>query len=388
MFAIMLVPLVVNIFARKLLAPVEILGGIFHIIFVPAILVPLVLLAPRNPSSFVWDGFISGISGWKNDGVIWSLGLLSVTFPLGSKLSILKDIGISDTDNKSTGFDGVLHMSEETKNAAINIPRAMVYSTIVNGIIAFGFTVAVLYTMGNVFLILTSPTGSPIIQIVFQATQSKRATTVIASLILVNGIFATFSTTASVSRLIWAFARDNGLPFSSFFVKVSSHPTLSIYDTSPQNPPLTSCPHQQVSPNHKIPLRALLLTTTITLLLSLINIASTTAFAAILSLSTLALYISYALPIIFLLIKRFRGQPIPFGPFRLGRFGLPINIFAVVYAIYVIIFLPFPPQLPVTASNMNYAGPVMGIVLVFALLDWGVRGRKQFQGPTVKVMEE
>lgn len=99
MFAIMLVPLVVNIFARRLLAPVEILGGIFHIIFVPAILVPLVLLAPRNPSSFVWDGFISGISGWKNDGVIWSLGLLSVTFPLGSKSYAVNEARICDIDN-------------------------------------------------------------------------------------------------------------------------------------------------------------------------------------------------------------------------------------------------------------------------------------------------
>jgi choline transport protein len=84
-FAIILIPLVVNIFARRLLAPVEILGGIFHLIFLPAILVPLIILAPRNPDSFVWSTFISGLSGWKSDGIIWSLGLLSVTFPLGSK---------------------------------------------------------------------------------------------------------------------------------------------------------------------------------------------------------------------------------------------------------------------------------------------------------------
>lgn len=87
MFAVMLVPLVVNVFARKLLAPVEVLGGIFHVIFLPAVLVPLIILAPRNPDSFVWKDFITGLSGWKNDGVVWSIGLLSVTFPLGSKFS-------------------------------------------------------------------------------------------------------------------------------------------------------------------------------------------------------------------------------------------------------------------------------------------------------------
>jgi choline transport protein len=252
-------------------------------------------------------------------------------------------------------------MSEEVRNAAVNVPRAMVYSTIVNSILAFGFTIALLYTMGNPLVALTSFTGSPIIQIVYQTTQSKRATTALTSLILTNGVFASFSTTASVSRLIWAFARDNGLPFSSFFV--------------------------QVSPRHKIPLRALLFVVFITLL-SLINIGSITAFTAILSLSTLALHISYVLPIVFLILKRISHQPIPWGPYRLGKWGLPVNVFAVAYSIYIIIILPFPPQLPVTAANMNYAGPIMGLVLIFAILDWFVRGRKKFHGPTAKVMEE
>lgn len=116
-------------------------------------------------------------------------------------------------------------------------------------------------------------------------------------------------------------------------------------------------------------------------LLSLIQIGSTTAFNAILSLSTLALYISYVVPIAFMAIKRARNHHIPWGPFRLGKLGLPTNIFAVVYGVYVIIFLPFLPTQPVTGENMNYAGPVMGAVLLFALVDWFVNGRKRWTGP-------
>lgn len=115
--------------------------------------------------------------------------------------------------------------------------------------------------------------------------------------------------------------------------------------------------------------------------LSLIQIGSTTAFNAILSLSTLALYISYVIPITFMAIKRARGQHIPWGPFRLGKLGLPINIWAVIYGVYVIIFLPFPPTLPVTAVNMNYAGPVLGAAILFALVDYGFNGRKRWTGP-------
>ena len=98
---------------------------------------------------------------------------------------------------------------------------------------------------------------------------------------------------------------------------------------------------------------------------------------AILSLSTLALYVSYLIPIILLVMKRLRKEPIAFGPFKLGQYiplaaaasiieltieagraGLWINIYAIVFAIYIVIFLPFPVATPVSAQSMNYAGPV------------------------------
>ena len=40
--------------------------------------------------------------------------------------------------------------------------------------------------------------------------------------------------------------------------------------------------------------------------------------------------------------------------------------------------------MPVTAVNMNYAGPIMGAVILFALADWTVNGRKRFTVPVEK----
>ncbi len=124
------------------------------------------------------------------------------------------------------------------------------------------------------------------------------------------------------------------------------------------------------------------------MLLSLIIIGSTTAFNAILSLATLALYVSYLIPIFLILLKRLRREHITMGPWSLGRFGIYVNVFAIVYGVFICIFLPFPSVVPVTDANLNYAGPVFGAILLFALGDWFVRGRHTFAGPIKEALRE
>ena len=97
----------------------------------------------------------------------------------------------------------------------------MVASVVINGTLAFAFIICVLFCIGDVTNALSTPTGYPIIEILYSATGSKGGTTALMSLIVFLGLVAMFSTLASVSRLTWAFARDKGLPFSTFFGKVS-----------------------------------------------------------------------------------------------------------------------------------------------------------------------
>ena len=141
----------------------------------------------------------------------------------------------------------------------------------------------------------------------------------------------------------------------------------------------------QVNPYYKIPIRTIVLVGVIVCLLGLINIGSSTALIAVLSLSTLSLYISYLIPIIIFALRKIRNKHIPYGPFRLGPLGLYVNIFAIVYAIFICIFLPFPPMQPVTAKNMNYASVVFTFVLLFSLADWFVRGKRIYTGPVREV---
>ena len=97
----------------------------------------------------------------------------------------------------------------------------MVLSVLINGVLSFGIIITILYCIGDPVAVSQTLTGYPIIQILYNSTGSKGATTTLMTFILFIGVVAVFSTLASVSRLTWAFARDKGLPFSTFFSKVS-----------------------------------------------------------------------------------------------------------------------------------------------------------------------
>lgn len=247
-------------------------------------------------------------------------------------------------------------MGDEVKNVRIYIPRSMILTCTTNAIMLSIFVTVLLFFIGPIDEIATEPV--PLIYVIYGATRSKPATNFLISGLVIICFCALFNIFASVSRLIWAFAKDQGLPFSGFFSYV--HPTLEV------------------------PTRALLLVGIIGTLVSLIYVGSATAFNAIISLQTLGLYSSYTIPILFILLRKLRGPEPPYGPFKLGTWGIPINIFALCYLVFIITWMPFPSVLPVNQDNMNYGGPIFSGMLLLALCDWTLNGRKRFQMPVKK----
>lgn len=111
------------------------------------------------------------------------------------------------------------------------------------------------------------------------------------------------------------------------------------------------------------------------------------AFGAVAALSSLSLYLSYAIAIMSILYARWSSPNLELGEWNWGKAGPFINVFALIYTVWMIIFLPFPSTLPVTAANMNYCGPVMGAVLVVAFGLWYVRARKHWEGPNLTILD-
>ena len=126
--------------------------------------------------------------------------------------------------NLRLGFDGVLHLSSEMKDAPRKVPQSMVISVLVNSLLAFVFVLVLLFFMGDPMAALMTTTGYPVIEIYLQATGSTTGATVLTCFIIVPAAVCQFSIFASVTRLVWAFARDKGLPFSSFFSVVRPSP--------------------------------------------------------------------------------------------------------------------------------------------------------------------
>jgi choline transport protein len=75
-----------------------------------------------------------------------------------------------------------------------------------------------------------------------------------------------------------------------------------------------------------MPLNALALIAVVSFILSLIYIGSSTAYNAIVSLTAIGLNVSYVIPISFFLLRKVRGPPLAYGPFQLGRWGIPVNL--------------------------------------------------------------
>lgn len=120
--------------------------------------------------------------------------------------------------------------------------------------------------------------------------------------------------------------------------------------------------------------------------MSLIVIGSSVALSAIVSLCTLAAFISYTLPIgSFLWYRITHADTIEYGPWRLGMWGIPINIFALGWCIFFVAILPFPSVMPVKLETMNYAGPITLAIFSILTVDWIVRARRSYYGPRIEI---
>ena len=112
------------------------------------------------------------------------------------------------------------NVAEEIQDASTVVPRTMVATTVLNGVLGFAALMAILFCAGDIEKAEETATGYPFIEIFYQATNSTGGATAMVCVILALVFFATIGLIATASRMTWAFARDNGLPGSRWLAKV------------------------------------------------------------------------------------------------------------------------------------------------------------------------
>ncbi|GFF21178.1 amino acid permease [Aspergillus terreus] len=302
------------------------------------VLVSITVLACASPdyntAYFVFCDFVNQ-TGWP-DGVAWLLGLLQ------------GGLGV-------TAFDAVAHMIEgEIPQPSIRGPKIMVICVAIGTFTGAIFLMVLLFVAGDINIVVNSSAG-PLLQILLHATNNTAGGICLLMLPLVCLVFATLSVMTTSSRMIFAFARDGGLPASRIFCRV--HPKL------------------------KLPLNGLLLTSFVVIIFGLIYLGSTSAFNAIISSSVVALDLSYAMPIA---VNCLRGRKtLPDRKWRLPAvFGWTVDIISLSYIALTTVLFLFPPGRPVTGSN--YCIVAFAIIVVVSVVQWIVDGRKNFTGPKVE----
>lgn len=97
----------------------------------------------------------------------------------------------------------------------------MVFSILVNGILGLAMVIFLLFCLGDIDKALESPTKYPFIEIFYQGVRNSKAGAIaLVSLIEVLLIFCCISLMAASSRMMWAFARDKGLPGWQYLSRV------------------------------------------------------------------------------------------------------------------------------------------------------------------------
>ncbi|MGX6449377.1 APC family permease [Patulibacter sp. S7RM1-6] len=213
------------------------------------------------------------------------------------------------------GFEACGDVAEEVPNPGVAIPKAMRRTIYVGGIAALLVTAAMVLAQPDFRSIISGQNADPItatLETVFGAGGAKA----IVVIVLLSFLSCVLSLQAAASRLIYSYARDR---------MVFASPALSRFSDRLHVPPV-----------------ALTVAATIPAVIVLIaEVISENALARVIAFASVGIYIAFQMVVVAALVARRRGW-VPSGKYRLGRWGLPVNVAALTYGVLGIANLAWP----------------------------------------------
>ncbi|HEX7993469.1 MAG TPA: amino acid permease [Streptosporangiaceae bacterium] len=311
---------VLNIYGVRLVAIINNTGVLFEILgmFVFA----LILMAFHNHQGF---------------GVVNNTGGLHISFLNGQNAFM---VAAFMSLFVIYGFDTASTLSEETKDPRRSAPKAVLFAVVGAFIIGGVFLLGTLMAIPNMHAAIAGGFGpADIIEANFSTPFATLYLAVVAAAIFV----CCLSIMASTIRLCFGMARDNQLPLSKHLSRVS--PRLHT--------PVWSC--------------------IAVALIAAVPFIQFSGAGIIAIAATGMIYFSYFLGNIAILRARLKGWPKTDAPFKLGRWGLTVNIVGLLYGGAMIVNFAWPRAASNPKPNQTLGALHLGFLNGVPVL-WSVFG--------------
>jgi amino acid transporter len=250
-----------------------------------------------------------------------------------------------------TGYDASAHTSEETKNAALSVPKGIVTAVIWSSLVGWIMICAI--TLAIPDLAVAAGQGFGMFFATMDAILPAGLKTVLYLGILIAQFLCGLATVTSASRMLFAFSRDDGMPIGSKALA-------------------------SVSPKYRTPVNAIWTATVLCILYVVlamsIKVAGTSIYVIVVNSTLVFLFLSFTVPLVAGLFAYGTAKwPNP-GPWAMSAGTYKLVTVLSVVGMGVILFIAVAPP------NERVLWVVLGFIAV-ALILWVTVENRRFEGP-------
>ncbi|MDR7317687.1 amino acid permease [Brevibacillus nitrificans] len=263
-------------------------------------------------------------------------------------------IGLLQAQWTFTGYDASAHTIEETINPRVRAAWGIFTSVAFSFI--FGFIMLAFVTLSIKNAAAASEAPNAFIYVISEALGGTFGS-VVLWLVTFAMWFCGLASITSFSRMLYAFSRDKGMPWSRHWAEIST--------------------------KYRTPAKAIWLVIILSFALALfdyivkrINPETTyTTLAFLTAVSVVGLYVAYGIPLYLKLRAEAKGvfQRKHYGPWNLGNWSKTINVLSLLWIIFISIMMVIPPN-----QTAGYALIAMFVVLLIMDLAYY---KNHFPGP-------
>jgi amino acid transporter len=366
MVAIMIPQILINAYGIRLTARLNDFSVWWHIGGVAVIAALLVLVGTHhNPLGFLFQRItvvtpLEAASAEIAGRMVPALVIANVTVPsplfallpgltalyAAAPLGLVFVLALLQAQWTYTGYDASAHVAEETVMARLNTAWGVFLSVAVSAVVGYVLLMILTWSIPNGDVAATAKDAYPALHIAY-ANLPPALGHLVAVIIGAAMWLCGLASITSMARMWYAFARDDGMPGARLLKRV--HPGL------------------------RTPVWSIVVTSALAVLISVYA----AAFTVVTSISTIALYLAYAIPVYLNWRNRRRGAgeytTRATAPWSLGRFGPAVNVVALLWVAFISVIFALPPNELVLWTML--------LLAALLALYWALSARTRFVGP-------